>query len=217
MTSPASCPSPAGRGTRRAGQLLRTCARAVLHVLYTATVLLGLLVTPLYATLVFAPVLGMAAAAVHAELARSLTGARPAGARLALTALTTAGFVPFTQGLRLLQSAGVVVGLLVVGLFTVLVATGITHLAPAAPARRTGPAAEQPLRELLRVLPLDMLVSEWADLHRGPDHGSSHAEHYRRLLLDELSRRDPTADRWWRSGAAEPPYRGLRDDRGSPA
>ncbi len=187
MTVPASSvPPPEPSRSRRARQVVPGGGRALLHVLYTATVLLGLLVTPVYAALVLAPALGLGAAAVHAEFHRSLTGTGPTWDRLMLTAVAAAGFVPFTQGLQLLQSAGVVVGVLVVALFPALVGTGIRSLVSAASAGSTG---EQTLSELLRVLPLDMLVTEWRALHLGSYQGSPEAERYRGVLLDELCRR----------------------------
>ncbi len=145
-----------------------------------------------------------------------------------LTAAAGAGFLPFAHALSVLQNVGTVLGLFVIGLFTLLTGLGIhtrrataprVHLsAPpldtpdADPAARAANTARS-MRQLLAALPLDLLCDEWSDLHRHP---TAHcvALPYRQLLLDELQRRDPVGfDRWRRCAAHSPPSKHLRTDR----
>jgi hypothetical protein len=213
-------PDPSGSWPRRRGpRLLHRTAQLLLRNLYTALAVLGVLTAPPLPVLLVAPLLGLTAVAMHAYTHRSITKQLPPGDRLLLTAAAGTGFLPFTHAMTALQGPGLALGLLVIGLFILLTALGIRcRLTPARSpldADRAGAAASTPgsVRELLAVLPLDLLCAEWRDLHRHP------AEHpaalpYRQLLLDELQLRDPVGfDRWRRCAPDQPPARHLRTDR----
>lgn len=183
--------------------------------------MLGVLTAPPLPALLVAPLLGLAAVAMQSYTHWSITKQLPPGDRLLLTAAAGTGFLPFTHAMTVLQGPGLALGLLVIGLFTLLTALGIRYrltrsrVRPRPRADPAGAAASTPgsVRELLAVLPLDLLCAEWRDLHRHP------AEHpaalpYRQLLLDELQLGDPLGfDQWRRCAPDQPPARHLRTDR----
>ncbi len=136
------------------------------------------------------------------------------------TGAAAAALLPFTEGLRVLDSAGVAVGLVVIALFTVLVGHWLHTLPGATPAAEGSGPGSSPradpcpavgtavqnspspelaardvasLRDLLRVLPLDLLLLDWryvaAPRQRCADEPD--LARYRQLLLDELQSRDP--------------------------
>ncbi len=114
--------------------------------------------------------------------------------------------------------------LIVLGLFLVVAQNWVNDLEPLqqAPIVPFPDPIEQPARddahlaELLRVLPLEMLLAEWRDADRGAPAGERDrsAAHLRSLLVEELWHRDPTGvERWLRAGAAQPPELYLHGDQ----
>ncbi|MGY1752634.1 hypothetical protein [Blastococcus sp. SYSU D01042] len=180
--------------------LVRTGAVLVLG-LSCGIALLGALVTHWTGMLVFAPLLGAAAAAVVALVGPS---SRPA---LVHAAVAGTVLVPFANGLVLLGSAG---GALLLALLTV----GPLLLLGWSAAEDT-PVGRTTLPELLQLLPTAELIEEWRateELHRDPAQRST-ASVVRAALLDELSRRDPDGVAAWLAGGDPVPDRYIRTDR----
>ena len=214
---------PAARPERSAARRLTTRAvragTVVLRVLYVGTALLGLLVTP-PVVLVLVPVLTVTAVLLLAGFIWYVQEQWPSRRTLTTVAAGTAALLPFGHAVDALQEVGTALGLAVLGLLAVVsVARAASGPAVCEAAQGDDPS----LRELLRVVPLETLLSEWRALGGQPaDRRSSDsagaAQVSRRLLLDELERRDPVgfAD-WFASGTTSPPDEHVRDDRGLPA
>lgn len=106
--------------------------------------------------------------------------------------------------------AGVVVGLgLVAGTSFVVHRVSLPAAEPAPPAHG-GPESvddEESLRDLLRLLPGDLLLEEWRSARTGPTAGATPGGmRLRQLLVDEILRRDPAgAGGWLEDGADDPP------------
>ena len=151
--------------------------------------------------------------------------------RAILTAGTTvAALVPFAEGISALGDAGTALSLGLLILSTVLgghwlatldldpPATTTTQYGAADHPIATGVVEDPSLPELLRVVPLDALFTEWRatenelDAHQG---GQRYAAtvHTRGLLLEEMRHRDPAGvQRWLSSGARGHPEHYIRGD-----
>jgi hypothetical protein len=195
-------------------------AQRVLCALYVGVALVGVAVTPPVVVLTVAPAAGLVGAGLLAGLYRYCEQRPPGRRTLTTTAWVAAAVVPFHAGTQLLQGLGTALAVTVLVLVT-LVGNYRVHqlpvLAPADPTRAGGAAS---YAELLRVMPLETVCTEWRALARGvgvPDHqrSSQDVAHVRALLLDEMQRRDPVGfDRWWREGAVGDPERHLQDGHG---
>ncbi len=209
---------PAGGRSRARSRRLSS---ALLRAVYAGVALLALpLLTP--GALLLALALGLSATAFAALLFHVCQEPLPARTALVRTAWAAAGFVPFAEGVRVLQGLGTVLGLVVLGLLVAvshqwvagLEAVGATdRRSPGPPgAGRCGSEAPD-LAGLLRVLPVDLLLDEWRRLNHVPRSGppDRRVADARDLVLAELRRRDPAGERWSTGGAAlpQPP---LRDD-----
>lgn len=197
---------------------LRVC-RLLLWVLYIGLALLGIPATP-PATLLVASAVGVNAAALLAASYYPLAERWPACRTLAVTGLTAAAFLPFAAGIRLLEGAGGVLGLVVLALATIVAGHAVQTLeVPSAgrtPAAATPTAAEDTTRDLLAALPLQMLLQERRDAASeidrrldGPHRAAAVQLHS--AVVAELIRRDRDGMQSWLSaGAQGPPESYLR-------
>ena len=197
---------------RRAERAWRTAtrwARAVLLVGAVAVALLGALLGPPAAMLIWAPITGLFAVGT-AALARRLFAEEP-GERRTVLVSGVVGFlvVPFTTGLGVLGPAGgaVLIAMLMLGaLWVSEVAVDAPDASPAVARRRQIASVRRALPEM----PLEGLVQVWRQAapqigpEAAPDVRMAAAE-LRSLLLDELSRRDPAGvERWLHAGVDDP-------------
>lgn len=184
-------------------RVLLQFSRPLLRVLYVGLALVGAPASRPATLLVLAPVLGGIAAGLLAAIYYSWTERLPSRRTLAATGLAAAAFPSFAAGIDLLEGAGGYAGLVVIGLATVVGAHAVHTLdAGGSTAGSTvGPAAaEDTTCELLAVLPPQMLLQEWHDAMKlatdrrpcGPPDPA--AVHFRRAVLAELQRREPTAE-----------------------
>lgn len=206
----------AGRTVRACGLLLRT--------LCTAVALLGLLVTPPVLLLLVAPALTVSAVVLLAVMVRYCQQRWPTPPTLTRTARTTLALVPFQHGIVLLRGVGTVILLVVLALATVVSVAWLRgrhmHADSTAPPDWTADQ-ERSLRELLQVVPLETLLAEWRTLQQHhPARRSRRLDptavvQARRLLLDEMQRRDPAGfAAWLAAGGQQPPDGHLHDDQG---
>ena len=216
---------------QRAGRRL---GRLVLVALYTATVSLGALTTPLAPLLGLSLVLALGVGALYRWAYRAQLHDRPPRHQVVNAGFAGAGVLPFVSGALLLGVLGVAVTLAVLALAVVvvgghLVATDLSTVLrrlPAAVGTGAGDDAagadEAALRALLRRAPLQLLFRRWHATGRtvgGTRSGERYemAVYLRELLLDELHTRDPAgAQRWLDQGGAQPPERHIRSDRPAP-
>jgi hypothetical protein len=185
----------------------------------TACALVGALTAPPYVVLVIAPTCGLFVAgvvAVHVvDPASEKTKVHRA---VLLSGAWAALLAPAVAGVRTLDDAGVMVRVLLVFLAASVAAGWIVEICDPSSEKPAAGWDEEELRQLLRVLPTSMLLSEWhsgcAYMHSGrPQEERSHAAHVRTLLLEELSRRDPAGvSRWLSEGDEERPEQYLRGD-----
>jgi hypothetical protein len=202
-----------GRTVRAGSNLLRT--------LYIAVALIGMLVTPPIVVLFVVPVLTVSAVVLLAGSIRYCQQRWPTSRTLTGIAGPTVALVPFQHGIDLLDGAGTVILLVVLALATVVGAASLHGLnidADSAPAPDSTADREQSLRELLHVLPLETVLREWRTLQhptrrtRQPD--PTPVVQARRLLLDEMQRRDPAGfAAWLAAGGNQPPDGHIHDDR----
>lgn len=188
--------------------LVRT-GRAALVGGTLALALLGALVGPPSAVLVWAPGVALVAAVVVAIVDPDFP--RTPGSRRAAWFAGLAGFVlvPFTSGLGMLDAAGAVV----VVLQLMIGALWVVDRIAAMPENTGAEALRRDVVYLRRVLPelsVQTLLREWREsgARLGPDTDAATraaAAELRALLLDELTRRDPEAvERWLRTGGEDP-------------
>jgi hypothetical protein len=215
------------RRLRRAAVRL---AHRLLQVLYAGVALFGVLVAPPVATLALGFAFGVAGAVLFAVIHWSCREQEPAPCAVLTAGTTTAAFVPFAGGISALGDAGAALSLGLLILSAVLGGNWLTTLNHDPPATTTtqygagdhpiatGVAEDPSLPELLRVVPLDALFTEWRatedelDAHRG-GHRYAATVHIRGLLLEEMRHRDPAgARRWLNSGARGRPEHYIRGD-----
>lgn len=202
-------PQPDARPAVAVWHVLVRTGRAALVGSTLALALLGALVGPPSAVLVWAPGMAVVAAVVVAVVDPDFP--RTPGSRRAAWLAGLAGFllVPYTSGLGMLDAAGAVVVVLQLTMGALWAVDRI-----AAMPERTGAEALRRdvvyLRRVLPELPVEMLLREWREsgARLGPDTDAgtrAAAAELRALLLDELARRDPEAvERWLRTGGGDP-------------
>lgn len=180
---------------------MRRVSTALLRVLSVGVLLLGVVLTPPVLLLLLGPVVGLAVTVVYALAHWSCCDEQwPAPRRLVDVTALGAGAVPWLQGLHVLGEVGLALGLLSAALLVLVVRS------PERPPQVTRADGDDSLRQLLAVLPTDLLLREWRV--QGATAAGPGA-----LVLDELGRRDPQGVQRWRdAGAAGPlePY--LRPD-----
>jgi len=137
-------------------------------------------------------------------------------------ATVSAAAVPFFYGLHALQGPGGVIALVLVWLGSVVFTDWVSRLDidPTTPVPTVSTdqtvGAEDSLRELLRVMPLDTVFSQWRALHEPASAGGS-VSRARAVVLDEMQRRDPAGFAGWLAdGATGPPEHHIRGDEGLP-
>ena len=198
-------------GLDRAGRICRAAVilgRRIMAGTVVVLAVLGAGVAPAGATLLWGPLLGIAAAGMVGLVAGA---AADPGARRASWIAGAVGVLtpPFWFGLQLLGTAAsfVLVGLMVTGALS-LVAWSADLAGPGdATAVRRHRAY---VRRVLPDLPVESLLREWRSAQRwlGPDADPevrSIAADLRADLLDELARRDPVlVAQWLRSGNTGP-------------
>ena len=225
-----------GPGATQGGRRLRravTLGRLLLQVLYIAIALLGALVGPPATTLILGFAVGVAGAVLFAVMHWWCHEQGPAPCVLLAAGTTSAALVPFAEGISALGSAGPPLGLGILILCAVVGGHWIaSSLEPDSPATTitavdrsagghplsTGAAENSSLTELLRVVPLDVLFSEWRltedelDANRS-GHSYAAAVHIRGLLLTEMHHRDPAGvNRWLSEGRRGRPEHYIRGD-----
>lgn len=205
------------RTTRRTSVRL---AGLAMWALYVPVALLGALVMTPTVLLTVAPTVALAAVALLAVLHR--TSGRPGPDRPAATSTAAAAalVVPFHEGVELLEDAGAVIAMAVLGL---LAHVGNHWWTTTLDADRAGSATAvvaRSLRSRLRRMPLEDVLHEWRALESGAGFASdarhtAAAAQVRSLVLDELEHRDPVGFRQWLAdGAVDPPELHVRADRG---
>ena len=224
-----------GPGATQGGRRLRravTLSRLLVQVLYIAIALLGALVGPPATTLVLGLAVGVAGAVLFAVMHWSCREQGPARCVLLAAGTTAAALVPFAEGINALGSAGPPLGLGMLILSAVVGGHWIASLDPDSPATAitapdrgtggdpisTGVEEDSSLTELLHVVPLDVLFSEWRlteeelDANRS-GHRYAAAVHIRGLLLTEMHHRDPAGvNRWLSEGRRGRPEHYIRGD-----
>jgi hypothetical protein len=202
----------------------RAC-RALLLLAATACALAGALTASPYVVLVIAPACGLFVAGVVAVHVVALEGRTvdPVRTTKAHRAVLLSGgwaalLPPAAAGIRTLDDAGVMVVVVLVFLAASVGAGGIVEICQLSSETPEGGWDEEELRQLLRVLPTSMLLSEWHSgceyVHSAKAHEARiHAAQVRGLLLEELSRRDPAGvGRWLSEGDEERPEQYVRGD-----
>lgn len=186
----------------------------LLRAVYITAALLGTAVTPPLVLIVFVPATGVTVVAGTVYGCWYLTGRWPDRRVAGSVALLAAGAAPFFHGIKLLGQVGDVLVAALSGVLALLLLIWLRLTAStsapgaAAPGSPAQPGAEESLRELLRVLPLEILCSEWRGHQQertgaGLDPALAVA---RRAVLQELARRDPAGfHRWVAQGAVAPP------------
>lgn len=208
--------SPALRAVRRP-------SRAILIALYSTTVSLGALATPLTALLLVSPLLALLTIVLYLPAYRSRLHDRPPGQHILTAGFTGAGLRAFVSGAQLLGVLGAAASLSVLALAVVVLGAHLVEADPLVALRRR-PAAgdEAALRALLRRAPLQMLFRRWHTTGRTVAAASSQqdyqmAVYLRELLLDELHTRDPAgAQRWIDQGGTQSPERHIHSDQDLP-
>lgn len=204
--------SPVARRVERAWRTGTRIVRAVLLVGAVGVALLGALLGPPSAVLLWAPVVGLVTLGATALALRVFAEAPGRRRTVLVSGVVGVLLAPFTSGLGVLGSAGgvLLVAMLVLGaLWVAELAADAVDAGPAAGVRRQLVT----LRRVLPDIPLDALLAQWRQVapqlrqDTEPEVRGAAAE-LRSLLLDELSRRDPAGvERWLRSGVDEPaPY-----------
>lgn len=193
----------------------------LLRAVYLAAAVLGTAVTPPLILVVFVPAAGLTGFAGTVLNCWYLTGRWPDRRPSGSVALLAATAAPFFHAVELLGRVGDLLAVALSGLLALLWLswlrlTAATPCPEAADAGAQGrPGGEQSLRELLHVLPLEILCSEWRGhqqdaLRTGaaPDPVLARAQ---QAVLQELARRDPAGfRRWVAQGAADSPESYLR-------
>lgn len=188
-------------GTTRLRHAVMACCRFVVAAGLATLALLGALVTPPAGMLLVAPLTGAACGLAVAYLNPAFPEKPWARRATLLTAATGAAFVPVTNGVDLLGSAGGVVALVLLVLGSCLAGDWVVDLVEDAPP--TGaPVDEGCVRAVLPSLSTAVLLQEWKATQQECDSGTGAAERaravrLRALLLDELYRRDPVAVQRW--------------------
>jgi hypothetical protein len=220
--------------SRRLPRAAVTSSRRLLQALYTGIALFGVLVAPPVTTLAVGFAFGVAGAVLFAVIHWSCREQEPAPRAILTAGTTGAALVPFAEGISALGDAGTALSLGLLILSTVLGGHWLATLDLDPPATTTtqhgagagagghpiatGVAEDPSLPELLRVLPLDALFTEWRatenelDAHQG---GQRYAAtvHIRGLLLEEMRHRDPAGvQRWLSSGARGRPEHYIHGD-----
>ena len=189
------------------------------------------MVGPPATTLVLGFAVGVAGAVLVAVMHWSCREQGPAPYVLLAASTTSAALVPFAQGISALGSAGPPLGLGMLILSAVVGGHWIASLDPDSPAPTitatdrgacghplSTVAEDSSLTELLRVVPLDVLFSEWRRTEEELDanrsgHRYAAAVHIRGLLLTEMQYRDPAGvDRWLSEGRRGRPEHYIRGD-----
>lgn len=195
-------------------------AQQVMCVLYVAVALIGVLFTPPWVMLTVVPVIGLIAAGLLAWLFHCCE-LRPLDRRtLMVTGQVAAALVPFHEGVQLLQGFGTAIALTVLVLLVIVGSDRLKDVNVRPPTGATGTGDASSYVDLLRVMPLELVFSEWRALERGgsvlpgeprgPD-----VVQVRALLLDEMQRRDPVGfGRWLHDGAVDDPEQHIQGDHG---
>ena len=192
----------------------------LLRGLYVGVALLGLLATPVV-TLLWAPVVGVAIAGLFVSIVCYCDPRWYTRRIIAGVAVAGAVFLPFVGGLTLLQGIGGVLGVVFLSLVAVAV-SGWVHrfsIGTGTPADRGAATDLDVLQEMVHVVPLEVLFTEWRACQGEPAAGDGDRRHartaIRAMLLDEMERRDAEGfARWLGQGATEPPDGYIRDDQG---
>ena len=226
-----------GPGATHGGRRLRrtiTLSRLLLQVLYIAIALLGALVGPPATTLVLGFAVGVAGAVLFAVMHWSCREQEPAPRAVLTAGATVAALVPFAEGISALGDAGAALSLGILILSAVLGGHWLATLDLDPPATTTtqhgagagagghpiatGVVEDPSLPELLRVVPLDALFTEWRatedelNAHQGGQRYAA-AVHIRGLLLEEMRHRDPAGvQRWLSAGTRGRPEHYIRGD-----
>lgn len=180
------------------------CCRFVVAAGLATLALLGALVTPPAGMLLVAPMIGAACGLVVAYLNPAFPEKPWARRAALLTAAAGAAFVPVTNGVDLLGSAGGVVALVLLVLGSCLAGDWMMDLIEDVPP--TGaPVDEDCVRAVLPSLSTAVLLQEWEATQQMCGSGTGAAERaravrLRALLLDELYRRDSVAVQQWLTG-----------------
>ena len=183
-------------------------AQQVLCVLYAAVAAVGVLVIPTAVMLTAAPAVAVLGAGLFAGLFRFSQQRHPSRRQVMVAAAAAAAILPFHEGVELLQGLGTAVAATVLVLASVVGNYRLSTLDVPVPAGATGPGGATSYAELLRVMSLDTVLSEWRALGHGVglSSGEQHspdALRLRALLLDEMQRRDPAGFRRWLDDGAE--------------
>ena len=227
---------PSGPGATQGGRRLRravTLSRLLLQVLYVGIALLGALLGPPATTLVLGFTVGVAGAVLFVVMHWSCNEQGPTRRDLLAAGTTSAALGPFAEGISALGNAGPPLGLGILILCAVVgghsIASSLDADSPVATitatdrsagghSLSTGVAEDSSLTELLRVVPLDVLFSEWRlteeelVAHRS-GHRYAAAVHIRGLLLTEMHHRDPAGvNRWLSEGRRGRPEHYIRGD-----
>jgi hypothetical protein len=172
--------------------------------------------------LVVAPAVGALGALQTAVLHLSFPGGPGARRAVLLSGLGSALVVPFVLGVGALGVLGLALTVALALIGTVVGMSKISMLCRnvAAPGPGTDAAL---LCELVRALPTSALLDEWRSSEvvlRETDDPARRAAaiDVRTMLLEEMTRRDPTGvHRWLREGANGTPDTYIREDSGSTA
>lgn len=195
-------------------------AQQVTCALYIAVALVGVLVTPPMVLLTVAPAVGLIAAGLLAGLFRYCEQRPPGRRTVMVTAGVAAAIVPFNEGIQLLQGFGTAIAFTVLVLLTIVGNYRMHRVSGRTPPAATRIGGACSYMELLQVMPLETVFSEWRALQRGVgippgEHHGPDVVQVRALLLDEMQRRDPVGfGRWLDDGAVADPGQHIQGDQG---
>jgi hypothetical protein len=183
-------------------------AQQLLCVLYVAVAAVGVLVTPTGVMLTAAPAVAVLATGLFVGVFRFWQQRHPSRRQVMITAAAAAAILPFHEGVELLQGLGTAVAATVLVLVTIVGNYRVSTLDVPVPAGATRPGGATSYAELLRVMSLDTVLSEWRALGHGVglpsgQHHRPDVSQLRALLLDEMQRRDPAGFRRWLDDGAE--------------
>lgn len=207
-------------GGRRWVQRAVRLAQQILCGLYVAVALVGVLVTPPMVMLTVAPAVGLVAAGLLAVFFRYCEQPPPGRRSVLVTAGAAAAIVPFNEAIQLLQGLGTGIALTVLVLGTIVGNFRWNTLEVRASADGTRAGGATSYTELLRVMPLETVFSEWRALEGGVgispgEQHSPYVAQVRTLLLEEMQRRDPVGfSHWLGDGAVDDPERHIQGDQG---
>lgn len=201
-------------------QLAVRLAQQVMCTLYVALALVGVLFTPPTVLLTVGPAVGLVAAGLLVGLLRSCLQRPPGRRTVVLTAVVAAALVPVNEAVQLLQGLGTGIALTVLVLGTVVGNHRLDRALRSTPTDGSRTGGSSSYADLLSVMPLETVCSEWRALEGGVglppgERRAPELAQVRTLLLDEMHRRDPVGfGRWLDDGALADPERYVRGDHG---